>query len=392
MVHATAADGTSKDGTRLGPSVRTAADDRVPFVNLAAQYDSLQPDIEAALLRVARSGAYVLGRTVEEFEQALAAYACCRFAVGVASGTDALVLALSAAGVTADHEVITSPFTFFATASAIVRTGARPVFVDIDRHTFNLDPDLLPSTITPQTAAVVPVHLFGLPANLTEIQRLFGGLVVADGAQALGASHAGQPIASLPSATTLSFFPTKNLGGLGDGGAVLTDDPTIATRIDLLRRHGAIRKYEHTEIGLNSRLDALQAAVLLIKLRALASWTERRRELARRYTDALSSLPYLQLPTVPTDCTHVYHQYTIRVLEGMRGTFAAFLAENHIDTVVNYPIPLHLQPALRYLGYHPGDFPVAEAAASEVLSLPCFPELSDHQHDSIIDAIQAFPA
>ena len=366
--------------------------DRIPFVDLTAQYDSLQPQIEEALVGIARGGRYVLGPPVQEFEHALAEYAGCRFAVGVASGTDALVLALNAAGVAEGQEVITSSFSFFATASAIIRAGARPVFVDIDSETFNLSPKLIQSATTKRTAAVVPVHLFGLAAGLPEIRQHFDGPVVADGAQAIGARHDGTPVASLALATSLSFFPTKNLGGLGDGGAVLTDDPAVAEHVDLLRRHGAVRKYEHTEVGLNSRLDAVQAAVLLVKLRALNEWTNRRRELASRYSAALVALSFLRVPVAPPEAGHVFHQYTVRVQDGMRDRLATFLKARHIETAVNYPIPLHLQSALAHLGYRPGDLPVAEAAAQEVLSLPCFPELRDSQQDAVIEAILDFVA
>lgn len=359
-------------------------------VDLVEQYRSLEPRIEDVLREVARSGQYILGEGVERFEQKLAHHSEAKFAVGVASGTDALVLALLAVGVKPGDEVVTTPFSFFATAAAIVRVGATPVFADINRATFNISVDEVERAITSRTAAIVPVHLFGLSADLVGLRSIFRGPIVADGAQAIGAMLDSVPIASLATATTLSFFPTKNLGGLGDGGAVLTDSPEIAAEVDLLRRQGAIRKYQHEKVGFNSRLDALQAAILEVKLDELDRWNERRRSIAAAYSAALSGHSSIEVPTFHPSSSHVYNQYTIRVSHGARDSLLEHLRSRGIQTQVNYPTPLHLQPALRDLGYESASLPVSEMVCGEVLSLPCYPELTPAQQDRVVQAVLDF--
>lgn len=351
----------------------------VPFFDMTAELAPLRPEIDAAIARVLDSGQFIGGPELLAFERELGAYAGARHAIGVSSGTDALLVTLLALGIGPGDEVITTPFTFFATASAAARLGARVVFADIDEHTMMLDPNAAASACSPRTRAIVTVNLFGALATLPAAPCP----VVEDSAHSLGAG----PVRGI--ASTLSFFPTKNLGALGDAGAVLTNDSTLADRITLLRTHGARPKYHHVEVGGNFRLDALQAAVLRVKLSRLAVATAARQSNAARYRSLLatSKLPTdLQLP--PADSSHVYHQFVIRTPR--RDALRAFLADAGIGTEVYYPEPLHLQPCFADLGYRAGSLPFAERACTEVLALPIQPALTENAQCQVVEKIAAF--
>jgi len=351
----------------------------IPILDLKAQYLSIKNEIDAALARVLDSGQFVLGTEVAVFEEEFAAYCGAAEAVGVNSGTSALHLALLAAGVGPGDEVITVPFTFVGTAAAIEYTGARPVFVDIDLETYNLDVTRLEAAITPRTKAILPVHLYGQTADMDpilEIARRRGLLVIEDAAQAHGAEYKGRRAGSLGHLGCFSFYPAKNLGAYGEAGAVVTGNPEWARAIRLLRSWGAAKKYEHALKGYNYRLDALQAAILRVKLRHLEEWTEARRAHAAQYSRLLAAAG-LPTPKELPDARHVYHVYTVRA--ACRTEVREELQQAGVQTEVHYPIPIHLQPAYAGLGYHRGDFPAAEQAAREVLALPVFPELSAAQ-------------
>ncbi len=369
---------------------------KVPLIDLAVQHQPIRQELFAAIERVYDAQAYILGPSVEAFEADLCRYLGVGHAVGVASGTDALYLALAAVGVGPGDEVITTPFTFFATATAIMRTGATPVFVDIEPQTFNLDPRFVEPWLAPRTRAILPVHLFG---QCTEMEPLLAlasreGLhIVEDAAQAIGAERHGKRAGTFGQAGCLSFFPTKNLGGWGDGGAVVTADASLAARLRRLRVHGSEARYEHQELGLNSRLDAVQAAVLSVKLKSVEAWGGIRHENAYRYAKLFTEaglLDTVTLPVIQTVNRHVFNQFTIRVPR--RDGLKAFLADRGVGTEVYYPIPLHLQPALRGLGYRPGAFPQAERASREVLALPIYPGLTSAQQAYVVDQIRAFYA
>lgn len=350
----------------------------IPLADPTAEYLALKDEIDKALLDTAVSGRYILGPQVEMLEREIAGYTQVAHAVGVASGTDALKLALTACGVNPGDEVVTTPFSFIATADAISGIGAVPVFADIDPATFNLDSALVAPLITDRTRAIVPVHLFGQPADMPAIVALAREhdlAVVEDAAQAIGAKVGENKVGSLGTAGAFSFFPSKNLGCLGDGGMVTTDDPNIAERVRRLRVHGAGAKYLHDELGYNSRLDEIQAAVLRVKLTRLEEWTEIRRELAGLYDELLTGAGAGELttPHVAPGVRHVYNQYTI--LSDDRDDLAERLRRRDIASTVYYPRPLHLQKAFRFLGHETGAFPNAEAAAGRVLSLPMYPFL-----------------
>ena len=366
--------------------------ERVPLVDLAAQYPEIRADVDAAIARVLDSTAFILGREVADFEAAFAAHVGATGAVGVASGTAAIELALRACGVTAGDEVITAAHTFIATAEAISHTGARPVFVDIDPVTFNLDPAAVRAALTPRTRAIVPVHLYGQPADMTELMALareHGLFVVEDAAQAHGAEVDGRRCGSIGDLAAFSFYPGKNLGAYGDAGAVTGTNEALLARVRKLRDHGRTSKYEHDEVGFGERMDALQAAILGVKLRHLESWTERRRAHARRYDELLQELP-VELPREAADRRHVYHLYVVRAER--RDELLAHLKASGIDAGIHYPVPLHLQPAYADLGYVAGSLPETERAAREILSLPMYPELVDAQLVAVADAIRAFDA
>lgn len=365
---------------------------RVPVLDLAAQYASIRHEIEPVLLSVAASQHFVLGPEVEALEREIAASIGVEHAIGCASGTDALVLALRACGVGPGDEVVTSPFTFFASAGAAAQLGARPVFVDIDAASFNLDPERLEAAIGRRTRAIVPVDLFGQCADLDRILEIAARHdipVIEDAAQSLGAEHRGRR-AGARTLTTFSFYPSKNLGGFGDGGLLTTPDATQAKILRQLRVHGESQRYIHERVGTNSRLDALQAAVLRVKLRHLEAWTAARQRCAAAYDAALALLgEHVTTPAIASHCTrHVWNQYTIRVEQ--RDALRTHLTDAGIGTMIYYPIPLHLQPCFRDLGGREGDFPVAERAAATVLSLPIYPELTAEQQTFVTEAIRSF--
>lgn len=365
----------------------------IPLLDLAALHAHIRDEVMAEIARVVDSQRFIMGADVKELEQDIARYSGTKFAVGCASGSDALFLALLAAGVEPGDRVATTPYTFFATAGAVTRAGATPVFVDIDPTTYNIDPVLLARTLAagPGVKAIIPVHLFGGCADMDpilETARQYGCAVIEDGAQSIGAEYKSRKAQSLGDIGCISFFPSKNLGGFGDGGMVLTSDETIARKLAALRVHGSIRKYYHEWVGINSRLDTLQAAVLKVKFRYLDSWTSGRQRNAARYRELLAGLP-LALPSVAEYQTrHVYNQFVIRCSE--RDRLQAFLKENGIGSEVYYPLPLHLQPCYQGLGYRQGDFPESEKAAKESLAVPVHPALKPEDIEYISDVIREF--
>jgi dTDP-4-amino-4,6-dideoxygalactose transaminase len=376
----------------------------IPMLDMRAHLAPLRADLLRALERVVDSGQFILGPEVERLEERLAAYSGCRHAIGVTSGTDALLVALMALGIGPGDEVVTSPFTFFATAGTIARLGARPVFVDIEPQTFNLNPGLLAKAITPKTKAIIPVHLYGQCADMDAILTVAGRAnvrILEDAAQAIGAEYRpGRTAGSIGAAGCLSFFPTKNLGGLGEGGMVVTNDDALADRIRMLRVHGSREKYRHEAVGGNFRLNALQAAGLNVLLDHLDDWTAKRMANGARYRELIEGrrLPETAGVVVPIPVheqggvtrPHIYHQYVIRAPR--RDALRNHLAAAGIGSEVYYPIPLHLQPCFRNLGYGEGSLPEAERAAREVLALPIHPELTQAQQDTVVEAISAFYA
>jgi dTDP-4-amino-4,6-dideoxygalactose transaminase len=375
--------------TDTGPSVQA-----FPFLNLKAQYRAMKAEIDAAIERVMDSQQFILGPEVESLETEVAEYSSSRFAVACASGSDALLLALMALEVGPSDEVVTTPFTFVATAGAIARLGARPVFVDIDPSTYNIDCRKLPSAITWKTRAIIPVHLFGMAAEMDailEIANRSGVSVVEDAAQAIGATYRGQAVGSIGLCGCFSFFPSKNLGGAGDGGMLTTNDEKVADRLRVLHLHGGRRKYEYERVGMNSRLDALQAAILRVKLRRLDSWAAGRKRNAARYAELFGDrglTSVVRLPQVAAQCTHVYNQYVIRAPR--RDELKVFLRNRGVPSEIYYPLPLHLQSAFQYLQYKCGDLPQSEMASREVLALPIFPEMTEEQQTLVVDSIAAF--
>ena len=361
---------------------------RIPFVDLGPQYREAQVEVEAAALRVLRSCWYVLGPEVESFEAGFAKACGTGFCVGTSSGTSALQIALLAHGIGPGDEVITTPFTFIATASSILAVGATPVFADVDPATWNLDPIKAEAAITPRTRAILPVHLHGRPADLGTFEaicRRHGLVLVEDAAQAHLARSGERLCGSVGHSACFSFYPGKNLGAAGEGGAVVTSDPEVAKRLRMLREFGSESKYEHVlPHGTNARLESLQAAILAAKLPRLAAWTERRRDLAERYRQLLATLP-LTLPAPEGADFHVWHVFAVLVAD--RPKVQASLAREGIQTSAHYPRPLHLQPALAHLGYKPGDFPVAERLAAQILSLPLYVGMTDQCQIEVADAL-----
>ncbi|MFM6404352.1 MAG: DegT/DnrJ/EryC1/StrS family aminotransferase, partial [Microcystis sp.] len=350
---------------------------KIPPVDLSRQYQVISEEANHAVLEILRSGRYIGGEAVSELERQFALYHGVSDCVACNSGTDALYLALRSLGIQAGDEVITSTFSFIATAEAINLVGAVPVFVDIDINTFNLDVALLEKALTPQTKAIIPVHLFGQSVNMSEVVNLARShdlFVIEDCAQATGAEWHGQKVGSIGDIGCFSFFPTKNLGGCGDGGAITTNNPELAAQIRMVKEHGSKVRYLHEVIGVNSRLDAIQAVILQIKLKYLDFWNNQRIEIAQRYRELLQPLPNITLPTALAGGKHVWNQYTI--LTENRDQIRAALQEKDVLSMVYYPIPLHLQPVYQYLGYKKGDLPMAELASEKVLSLPMFPDLS----------------
>ena len=364
----------------------------IPLVDLRAQYRSIKDDIDAAVLRVLDSAQFILGPEVATFERGFAAYCGAAEAVAMNSGTSALHLALLAAGVGPGDEVITVPFTFVATVSSIVYTGATPVLIDVERDTLTMDPRALEAAIGPRTKAIMPVHLYGQPADMDpilDIARRRGLTVIEDAAQAHGAEYRGRRCGSMGHIAAFSFYPGKNLGAYGEGGAAVTSDPALAQTMRMLRDWGAEKKYEHRLKGYNYRMDGIQGAILGVKLRHMEAWTEARRSHAARYDRALAAAD-VERPYVRPDVRHVFHVYTIRTPD--RDRYAEALKAEGIATGIHYPVPVHLQPAHADLGYGPGSFPEAERAAAEVLSLPIFPEMTDAQVQTVAAAVRAVGA
>lgn len=369
----------------------------LPFLDLKAQFAGIREEVMAAISVVMESQTFILGPEVRKLEEEIAARLDARFAIGCASGTDSLILALMAGGIGPGDEVITTPFSFIATAGAIAHVGARPVFVDIDQDSFNLDPKKIEPAISSKTRAIMPVHLFGLPADLDPILELANArnlLVVEDAAQAIGSRYDGKAIGTFGEFGCFSFFPSKNLGGAGDGGLITTNSAEMAERLAMIRVHGSKQKYFHEVLGTNSRLDALQAAILRVKLKRLDSWAAGRQTRGDRYrklfeqTGLTSSIGCPPQPQVQYH--HVYNQFTIR--SGRRDELKEFLRSAGVPSEIYYPLCLHLQPSFKYLGYREGDLPVAERASREVLSLPVYPELTDEQQDRVIHSIAEFCA
>ncbi len=365
----------------------------VPLIDLVEQFETQRDDVMEAVERVFSKQGFILGEEVAGLENEIAAHCDSRFAIGCASGTDALVLALMALDIGPGDEVITTPFTFFATASSIVRAGARPVFVDIDPQTYNLDPEAVAAAVTTRTKAIMPVHLYGQCADMQPIWRVavrHGLSVIEDSAQAIGAKYDNRCTGVLGTIACFSFFPTKNLGGAGDGGMLSTDDPDLNARLRRLRVHGDVGRYDHVEVGFNSRLDALQAAVLRVKLRKLDEWTEGRRANAARYDQAFASMGLQGQITTPITLPqnhHVYNQYCVRVHDGHRAALMNQLKTNQIGHAVYYPAPLHLQTCFKSLGYQVGQFPEAERASREILALPIYAELGEARQQRVIRSV-----
>lgn len=365
----------------------------VPLLDLKAQYATIKGAVDAAVMQVLENQTFILGPLVERLEKAIAELSHTRYAIACASGTDALLLALRALDIGRGDEVITTPFTFFATAGTIHNVAATPVFVDIEPRTFNIDPDAVQSAVTSQTKAVIPVDLFGQIAQLEEIARRVPNVpMIEDAAQSIGATRRidGETRMAGEMATigTFSFYPSKNLGAYGDGGMIVTQNERLATKLRQLRTHGGLKTYHHDIVGFNSRLDTLQAAVLQAKLPYLEQWSAKRRANAEYYTAALGDVPGVTTPYIDPANTCIFNQYTLRVER--RDALQSYLKEKGIGTAIYYPLPLHLQPCFAYLGYQKGAFPESERAALEVLSLPIFPELSSQQRDTVIGAIRAF--
>jgi len=359
----------------------------IPYLDLKAQYHSIKTEIDAAVMRVLESTQYILGEEVAAFEREFAGYCQASQAIGVNSGTSALHLALLAAGIGPGDEVITVPFTFVATVSAICYTGATPVFVDIEPDYFTMDPSKIEAAITPKTKAIMPVHLYGQPADMDpimEIARRRGLTVIEDAAQAHGSDYRGRRCGSIAEIAGFSFYPGKNLGAYGEGGAITTTRADVAATCRTLRDWGQEKRYEHRLKGFNYRMDGIQGAILRVKLRHLEAWTERRRQVAEWYAAALDP-DSVRLPKARPGCRHVYHVYAVRTDD--RENLRDVLGKQGIQTGVHYPIPVHLQPAHADLGYHAGDFPAAEQVAREVLSLPMFPEMTREQVQAVAEAV-----
>jgi len=388
---------------------------KIPALDLEAQYRVIGQEIEAAVIKVLRSGKYILSDQVAQLESEIANISGCKHGVGVANGSDALHLSLWCLGIEAGDEVITTPFTFAATVNAIILRGARPVFVDIDDKTYNIDAGNIEKAITPKTKAIMPVHLFGLPSDMDQINEIAGRHslhVIEDNAQAIGAKYKGKPTGSLSDLACISFYPTKNLGACGDAGMIVTNNDTLAERLRLLRAHGMKQRYYHDELGVNSRLDEIQAAILLAKIPYLKFWNASRQVVAEYYKKSLQNISAIAAPQrvahgadPETETTHTWHQYTIRVLtdtlertraahsteinsENLRDTIMTKLAAKGIGTMCYYPVPLHLQSAFKTLGYKVGDFPVTEKLSKEVISLPMYPELSESDVNVVVTALR----
>lgn len=365
----------------------------IPTVDLYAQYKSIKSDIDKAIADVITDSAFVGGKYVEILEKQIANYCQTKYAVSLNSGTDALYLSLWALGIGDDHEVITTPFTFIATAEVIARLGAKPVFVDIEKNSFNINPDAIEAKITKKTKAIIPVHLFGLPAQMDKIKRIakkYKLFIIEDACQAIGAKFRNKRIGSIGDIGCFSFFPTKNLGGYGDGGIITTNNKDLADKIRLLRNHGSLARYNNEILGASSRLDGIQAGILSAKLNYLNRWNKQRREVAKNYWDLLKDVRGIILPQEEHNSYHVCNQYTIRINNGRRNRLKKYLLKHNITSMIYYLTPLHLQKALTNLKYKKGNFPVAEKASTEVLSLPIYPEITEKEIIYIADTIKSF--
>ena len=354
---------------------------QVPLLDLKAQYRTIRDEIRAAVDKVLESQYFINGPEVKQLEEAVAAYSSCKKAVGVSSGTDALLCSLMALGIGAGDEVITTPYTFFATAGSIWRTGAKPVFVDIEADTYNIAPQNIEKAITPRTKAIIPVHLYGQCAEMDPILELaakYKLFVIEDAAQSIGATYKGLKAGAMGTAGCLSFFPSKNLGGLGDGGMILANDEQLAERLAVFRQHGSKPKYYHKFVGGNFRLDTLQAAALLVKLKHLDAWSEKRRQNAKQYNELFKDCSAVVTPVIRPYNISIYNQYVIRV-GSRRDELIKFLQANGIGTEIYYPLCMHDQECFSSLGHKPGDFPESEKAARETLALPIYPELTEEQ-------------
>lgn len=371
--------------------LNAGSDRPVPFIDLVPQFQSMSAEVMAAVERVFAEQKFIMGDEVAALEDEIASYCDSRFAIGCNSGTDALIIALQALDIGEGDEVITTPFSFFATASSICRAGATPVFVDIDPETYNLDVDAVEAAITPHTKAIMPVHLFGQCCDMEPLWRLcqkYKLQIVEDACQAIGAEYQGRRTGVLGNVACFSFFPTKNLGGAGDGGMMTTDDPELVAKLRRLRVHGDIGQYEHLDLGMNSRLDALQAAVLRVKLKQLDNWTAARQANARRYAEMFEEggiLDTISLPYIRPEGRHVFNQYCVRIEGGRRDHVMQQLRAAKIGCAVYYPKPLHLQTCFKYLGYELGQFPEAERASKEILALPSYPELPTADQERVVD-------
>ncbi|MDD4889485.1 MAG: DegT/DnrJ/EryC1/StrS family aminotransferase [Phycisphaerae bacterium] len=363
----------------------------VPLLDLKAQYATLKNEMLAAVSAVMDSQYFINGPAVKELEGLVAKYSDCKSAVGVSSGTDALLCALMTLGIGPGDEVISTPFTFFATAGCIARTGAKPVFVDIDPATFNINPALIEKAVTPKTKAIMPVHLFGQLADMDPIMAVANKhklAVIEDAAQAIGATQKGKKAGSIGTAGCFSFFPSKNLGGLGDGGMIVTQDAELGEKLAVFRNHGSKPKYYHKWVGGNFRLDTIQAAGLIVKLKYLEQWSAKRRANAARYTELLAGESRVVTPKVLAGNVSIFNQYCIRVPK--RNELQAFLKEQGIGTEVYYPVSMHEQECFKSLGHRKGDFPAAEKAEAEVLALPIYPELTDEQIVYVAGKVKEF--
>ncbi len=365
---------------------------KLHMVDVRGQYQKIKTEIDAAVQVVIDSGDFILGKEAGEFECHVAGYLGVKYAVGCASGTDALQIAMMALGLGEGDEVITSPFSFVATTETIVLIRAKPVFVDIDPKTYNIDPERIERAITPRTKAIIPVHLYGQAADMDpimEMARKYSLKVIEDGAQAMGATYKGKKVCTLGDAGCISFYPSKNLGAFGDAGMIVANDPAVWERLRMIAVHGSKEKYHHEILGVNSRLDTLQAAILNVKLKYLDEWNSSRREYAARYDELLRDSP-VTIPYVAPTGQHTFHQYTIGAPK--RDALAAYLTENGIPHAIDYPIPLHRQKAFISVGDSMGEFPMTERACNEVLSLPMHTELTEGQIVQIADTIKEFYA
>lgn len=372
---------------------------KVPMLDLYAQYKTIKKEIDAAIKTVIKESSFIGGKYVEELENNIAKYCGTKYAVALNSGTDALYLSLCALGIGKGDEVITTPYTFFATAEVIAKVGAKPVFVDINPHTFNIDPELVEGKITKKTKAIIPVHLFGLPAEINKIKSLakkYKLFVIEDACQAIGATYKNKKTGNLGDVGCFSFFPSKNLGAYGDGGLLTTNHQPLATKVRMLRNHGSKIKYHNDEIGVSSRLDGIQAAILNVKLKYLNKWNKERNRVAKTYNKLLKDISWLILPDynrfqpISTYFNHVYHQYTIRVKNGKRDKLRQHLTDKGISSMIYYPTPLHLLKAFDYLKYKRGSMSESEKASEEVLSLPIYPELTKQTIQIVTKAISSY--